>query len=168
MINARWIAPLGEGRRIMLALLAERAHSSQPVERIVPLDELLDVTARHEDGHLTDRTRFLPLSRQPLRALGLLFSAGFTLRKNCDAEAVFEGGPGPLETDDDFLDEVITEQTGTGSYVYEVGIPIPTIGGADEGDVHGLFHPSAKPPLDPGNLPAPGQITVGAAATGFP
>ena len=75
--RARWMAPLGEGRRIALAVLAERS-SSAPDEGHVTLDELLDVTALHEEGHLTDRSRFLPLLQHPLRALGLLFSAGFT------------------------------------------------------------------------------------------
>jgi hypothetical protein len=41
------------------------------------LDELLEVTATHEEGHLCDRTRFLPLARHWPRALALLAKVGF-------------------------------------------------------------------------------------------
>jgi hypothetical protein len=69
---ARWLAPLGEGERVYLALLRERAGA--PVE----LDELLDVTERHEQGHLTDRTRFLPLARNWWKAFGFALRAGLS------------------------------------------------------------------------------------------
>ena len=75
-------AGLGEGDRVRLAVLHERllARGDAPDEGgpLVTLDELLHVTALHEEGHLTERTRFLPLSRHLLAALGLLFRAGFS------------------------------------------------------------------------------------------
>jgi tetratricopeptide (TPR) repeat protein len=45
---------------------------------LVGLDELVEITALHEEGHLCDRTRFLPLSRHFLRVLRFLFSVGFS------------------------------------------------------------------------------------------
>jgi hypothetical protein len=41
------------------------------------LDELLESTSVHEEGHLCDRTRFLPLSQHLWRAAKLLASSGF-------------------------------------------------------------------------------------------
>lgn len=77
---AAWVDPLGEGQRVLLALLRDRARAGAgPGERLT-LDDLLDVTALHEEGHLTDRARFLPLSRHWLRALGLAVRAGLTPR----------------------------------------------------------------------------------------
>jgi hypothetical protein len=65
---------LGAGDRIRLALLAERP--ARPGGRVT-LEELLEATAKHEEGHLVDRARFLPLTRDPLGALALLARAGF-------------------------------------------------------------------------------------------
>jgi len=53
-----FVAPLGEGQRVFAALLQERAGA------LPTLEELLDNTAHHEEGHLTERTRFLPLARR--------------------------------------------------------------------------------------------------------
>jgi tetratricopeptide (TPR) repeat protein len=72
-------APLGQGDRVRLAVLVDRA--GRPAGERVTLEELLEVTARHEEGHLTDRTRFLPIAEKPLRALRLLASAGFSPRR---------------------------------------------------------------------------------------
>jgi hypothetical protein len=44
----------------------------------IELDELLQVTATHEEGHLCDRTRFLPLSKNLLAVLGFLVDCGFS------------------------------------------------------------------------------------------
>ncbi len=76
--RARWLAPLGEGQRVLLAMLQER--SKGPSGTRVPLDELLALTALHEEGHLTDHTRFLPLARKWPKALGLALRHGFTPR----------------------------------------------------------------------------------------
>jgi hypothetical protein len=67
---------LGEADRLRLAVLAGRKqeHPDQPG---IELDELLEITSTHEQGHLCDRTRFLPLSHHWLRALGLLAKCGF-------------------------------------------------------------------------------------------
>jgi len=73
--RARVYAPLGEGDRLRLAVLSER--TAGPRGRVT-LEELLEVTARHEEGHLLDRSRFLPVSRNPLGVLGLLADAGFS------------------------------------------------------------------------------------------
>ena len=42
------------------------------------LDELIEVTATHEEGHLLDRTRFLPLSKHWGAALLFLLESGFS------------------------------------------------------------------------------------------
>lgn len=63
-------ALLGEGERVRLARIAERGAPG--------LDELVDATATHEEGHLCDRTRFLPLARHLPRALGFLMDCGFS------------------------------------------------------------------------------------------
>ena len=68
---------LGEADRVRLAVLLER--DGVGGERI-ELEELLEATARHEEGHLTDRTRFLPILKHPLRALGLAAARGFSPR----------------------------------------------------------------------------------------
>src|SRR5262249_8654636 len=42
--------------------------------------EMVDLTALHEEGHLTDRTRFLPLAQKWPRVLLLLLRNGFSPR----------------------------------------------------------------------------------------
>ena len=49
-----------------------------PREALVELAELLDSTAAHEEGHLCDRTRYLPLSRNLLRVVAFLVESGFS------------------------------------------------------------------------------------------
>jgi len=61
-------ALLGEGERVRLARIAE---GGMPT-----LDEFIEVAGTHEEGHLCDRTRFLPLSQHWLRALGFLIESG--------------------------------------------------------------------------------------------
>lgn len=68
---------LGEADRVRLAVLAERL-AKAPDEQAVTFEELLRVTAVHEEGHLCDRTRFLPLGRNLFGALGLLLQSGFS------------------------------------------------------------------------------------------
>jgi hypothetical protein len=65
---------------LRLRVLVERrdALDSPPSHDLVPFEELLEVVAIHEEGHLCDRTRFLPLRQHLLGALGLLFDAGFS------------------------------------------------------------------------------------------
>lgn len=77
---ARWMAPLGESERVRLAVLSERARAGRAGGERITFDELLDLAALHEEGHLTDRTRFWPLSRHWWRALGLAFRAGLSPR----------------------------------------------------------------------------------------
>ena len=74
-LRAAVYAPLGEGDRIRLAVLDERAASPQGR---MSFGELIEVVARHEEGHLTDRSRFLPLSKHFFTVLRLLFGAGFS------------------------------------------------------------------------------------------
>jgi hypothetical protein len=77
---------LGAADRVRLAVLRDRAGAEAAEPRrelpsaraLVPLDELLEVTAIHEQGHLCDRTRFLPLSRHALAAARFLFATGFS------------------------------------------------------------------------------------------
>lgn len=81
--------PLGQADRVRLAVLRDRMRMPQATPAsfgpgaeasagLVPLDELVRVTALHEEGHLCDRTRFLPLSRHLVRVLALLLDAGFS------------------------------------------------------------------------------------------
>jgi hypothetical protein len=61
-------ALLGEGERVRLARIAGRG--------LPTLDEFVDVAGMHEEGHLCDRTRFLPLARHLPRALGFFLDCG--------------------------------------------------------------------------------------------
>lgn len=67
---------LGAADRVRLAVLLERVERGEAPE--VKLDELVAITAAHEEGHLCDRGRFLPLGRNWLGALRLLAQSGFT------------------------------------------------------------------------------------------
>ncbi|MEM7307248.1 MAG: hypothetical protein AAF682_11290 [Planctomycetota bacterium] len=69
---------LGQGDRVRLAVLRDRAARRVDGEPLVSLDELVLLTALHEEGHLCDRTRFLPLGSNLLGALRLFADAGFT------------------------------------------------------------------------------------------
>lgn len=72
-------ALLGEGQRVRLAVSRDRALASGVVELLaVPLDELIRVTATHEEGHLCDRARFLPLSRHLPALLAFALDCGFS------------------------------------------------------------------------------------------
>lgn len=69
---------LGEGRRVRLAVLAERAGDA-PGEKVLgraTLEELLALTALHEEGHLVDRSRFLPLGKDLFGLLAVLARTG--------------------------------------------------------------------------------------------
>lgn len=71
---------LGEADRVRLAILRDRARErgNRDLARpLIGLDELLELTSLHEQGHLCDRTRFLPLSRNLPAALGFLMRTGF-------------------------------------------------------------------------------------------
>jgi hypothetical protein len=68
---------LGESDRVRLAVIAERRRSVADGPGIT-LDELLEATAVHEQGHLCDRARFLPISSNIWRAARLLMSEGFS------------------------------------------------------------------------------------------
>lgn len=73
-------APLGAADRIRVAVLAERRAADPGARDLVSLDEIVALTALHEEGHLCDRTRFLPLGRNLGDALGLLLQARFSPR----------------------------------------------------------------------------------------
>lgn len=70
--RARLLPVLDAGDRLRLALIAERAANGQQVQ----LAELIEVIAIHEEGHLLDRTRFLPIGKNLGLAWGLLARAG--------------------------------------------------------------------------------------------
>jgi hypothetical protein len=75
----RLFAVLGEASRVRIAVLLDRSTADEPgMAGRVSLDELVQVTATHEEGHLTDRTRFLPLSKHWTKALALLLDCGFS------------------------------------------------------------------------------------------
>ena len=67
------VALLGQADRVRLAILRERGASPT-------LDELVLLTALHEEGHLCDRTRFLPIGTNLLGGLRLLSAGGFSPR----------------------------------------------------------------------------------------
>jgi len=78
-------ALLGEANRVRLALLASRAphgevggEAGAKVLGEVTLDELVRVTGTHEEGHLCDRTRFLPISRHLGAAFVFALECGFS------------------------------------------------------------------------------------------
>ncbi|MBM3991246.1 MAG: hypothetical protein FJ298_09600 [Planctomycetes bacterium] len=70
---------LGSADRLRLAVLWERRADARAG---VSLDELLEATAVHEEAHLCDRTRFLPLRRN----LGRI--AAFALRSGLSGEGI--------------------------------------------------------------------------------
>lgn len=74
--RVRLLSPLGEDDRLRLAVMRDRLASG--AESGIDLDDLIEVTATHEEGHLCDRTRFLPLSLHWGRALALLARSGFS------------------------------------------------------------------------------------------
>jgi len=66
---------LGQSERVRLAVLAERRAAGADC---IELGELVEYVAVHEEGHLCDRTRFLPLHRNLGSALFLLLDNGFS------------------------------------------------------------------------------------------
>ncbi|MEW6074349.1 MAG: hypothetical protein AB1726_17375 [Planctomycetota bacterium] len=72
----------GLGDLLRLRVLSERAALSRAEgEWLVAFDELLRAVAIHEEGHLCDRTRFLPVSSHLFSALRLFAAAGFSPRR---------------------------------------------------------------------------------------
>jgi hypothetical protein len=69
-------ALLGEADRMRLVVLSEREGLAGR-EASVTLDELVELTAIHEEGHLCDRGRLLPLSNHWWRAMALVARSGF-------------------------------------------------------------------------------------------
>ncbi len=68
---------MGESDRLRLAILKQRKESGLEGD-LVSLDELLEATAIHEEGHLCERTRFLPLRRNLWRLLRFFAACGFS------------------------------------------------------------------------------------------
>ncbi len=81
----RAIPPLGAARRLKLAVLLERLEASgasvaNPELPLVAFDEVLAVTEVHEQGHLCDRARLLPVFSNLGAVWKLLSRSGFTPR----------------------------------------------------------------------------------------
>jgi hypothetical protein len=72
---------LGESSRVRLAVLRDRAKPGESILGDVSLDEFATVTGTHEEGHLTDRTRYLPISKHWGAALRFLAQCGFSPTK---------------------------------------------------------------------------------------
>ncbi|MDP6764357.1 MAG: hypothetical protein QF903_01385 [Planctomycetota bacterium] len=73
----RAVGPLlGAAARLRLALMRER--SGGGALAAPSLTELAEAVAVHEEGHLCDRTRFLPLGRNLGRILGIVLRAGLS------------------------------------------------------------------------------------------
>lgn len=68
----RRVPLLGEADRLAFVLLAERAGVPPSI------DELLDAVAVHEEGHLCDRARFLPLAKNWWPGLRFFAACGFS------------------------------------------------------------------------------------------
>lgn len=74
---------LGQSERLRLAVLRDRS-AARPADAprraagLVSLDEIVEVTGLHEQAHLCDRARFLPISSNLGRVMGLLLSVGFS------------------------------------------------------------------------------------------
>lgn len=70
---------LGEADRVRLAVLRDRYDARAPADGgpLVGLDELLELTSIHEQGHLCDRARFLPLSSNLPEVGRMLLRTGF-------------------------------------------------------------------------------------------
>lgn len=64
---------LGEGTRLSLAVLRDRGD--------VTFEDMLIHTATHEEGHLCDRGRFLPIAQNWPRALRFLVEANFNVQR---------------------------------------------------------------------------------------
>lgn len=82
---------LGQADRVRLAVLRDRLRERPEArlasgsergpaagEGLVPLDELVHVTELHEQAHLCDRTRFLPVGANLGAALRLLLASGLS------------------------------------------------------------------------------------------
>ncbi|MEO0650776.1 MAG: hypothetical protein AAFZ65_08860, partial [Planctomycetota bacterium] len=67
----RLVPPMRQGDRVALALLYERSLNDASEAPSVSLDDLLEVVQVHEEGHLCDRSRYLPLGRNLLGLIGL-------------------------------------------------------------------------------------------------
>ncbi|MCZ6596229.1 MAG: hypothetical protein O7B99_01170 [Planctomycetota bacterium] len=76
--RGRLVPLLGASERVRLAVLRDRLAQRGADVPLIDLDELVLVTAIHEEGHLCDRTRFLPLKRNWWKALALFASGGFS------------------------------------------------------------------------------------------
>lgn len=73
----RTLVGLGESSRVRLAILRDSASEADGrTLGEMTLDRLVVATATHEEGHLTDRTRFLPLSKNWRAVLGFLLDCG--------------------------------------------------------------------------------------------
>lgn len=70
-------ALLGESDRVRLAVLRDRAAAGETLG-VVGLDELVEAVSVHEEGHLCDRERFLPLTENMGSAMRLLMAGGFS------------------------------------------------------------------------------------------
>ncbi len=68
---------LGEAKRVRLAAMRARAAPGERLGR-VSLDELVEAVAVHEEGHLCDRARFLPIEQHLGEILALLVDCGFS------------------------------------------------------------------------------------------
>ncbi len=73
-LSTDWL--LGQADRVRLSLLLERGEGDSLGR--VTLDEVARVTAIHEEGHLMERTRFLPLGKNWPAVLAFAAAEGFS------------------------------------------------------------------------------------------
>ena len=71
------VFPLGQATRQRLAVLRDRAGPGEVIGEL-PFSEFVELINHHEEGHLCDRSRFLPLSSHVGRWLGFALDNGFS------------------------------------------------------------------------------------------
>lgn len=75
--DAASVAPLlGQADRVRLAVLADRGGAGRL--GAVALDELVETTAVHEEGHLCDRAEFYPIGAHLWRVISFAVGSGFS------------------------------------------------------------------------------------------
>jgi tetratricopeptide (TPR) repeat protein len=70
-------ALLGEASRVRLAVLMDNGKVEGELGQVT-LDDVIEATALHEQGHLCDRTRFVPLLDHKLAVLGFIIQCQFS------------------------------------------------------------------------------------------
>ncbi|MDE0905107.1 MAG: hypothetical protein OSB42_10805 [Planctomycetota bacterium] len=71
---------LGEAERLALAVMVSLGEESAQQLVVPSLEDLLDLTMRHEEGHMADYEEWLPPSEALFQVLSLFWQGGFSVR----------------------------------------------------------------------------------------